>query len=133
MAAGLSKKNRWYGLAITRRTRGAPQHFCHRPAWSPAMSMIRLRLIGDRDAADSIISVLHGIDGIEHVEEIEDFMLGVRDDSSSANLVDDSEGRVFMLEVDAPDDMRADAVRVVAESEARRLDAGLEFVDGEDF
>lgn len=97
------------------------------------MSMIRLRLIGNRDAADSILTVLHGIDGIEHVEEIEDFMLGVRDDSSSANLVDDSEGRVFMLEVDAPDDMRADAVRAVAEAEARRLDAGLEIVDGEDF
>jgi hypothetical protein len=97
------------------------------------MSMIRLRLIGNRDAADSIITVLHGIDGIEHVEEIEDFMLGMRDDSSSANLIDDSEGRVFMLEVDAPNDMCADAARVVAESEARRMDAGLEIVDGEDF
>jgi hypothetical protein len=97
------------------------------------MSMIRLRLIGNRDAADSIITVLHGIDGIEHVEEIEDFMLGMRDDSSSANLVDDREGKVFMVEVDAPDDLHADAVRVVAEAEARRLDAGLEIVDGEDF
>jgi hypothetical protein len=97
------------------------------------MPMIRLRLIGNRDAADSIITVLHGIDGIEHVEEIEDFMLGTRDDSSSAQLVDDSEGKVFMVEVEAPDDMRADAVRVVAEAEARRFDAGLEIVDGEDF
>ena len=97
------------------------------------MSLIRLRLIGTRDAADSIISVLHGIDGIEHVEEIEDLMLGMRDDSSSAQLVDDNEGRVFMVEVDAPDDMHADAVRVVAEAEARRLDAGLEIVDDEDF
>ena len=97
------------------------------------MPMIRLRLIGNRDAADSIISVLHGIDGIEHVEEIEDFMLGMRDDSSSAQLVDDTEGKVFLVEVDAPDDMRADAVRVVAEAEARRLDAGLEIVDGEEF
>jgi len=97
------------------------------------MPMIRLRLIGNRDAADSILTVLHGIDGIEHVEEIEDFMLGMRDDSSSAQLTDDSEGRVFMVEVDAPDDMHADAVRVVAEAEARRLDAGLEIVDGEDF
>jgi hypothetical protein len=116
-----------------------PAHTPRTPAFlptavmEPAMSMIRLRLIGNRDAADSILTVLHGIDGIEHVEEIEDFMLGVRDDSSSANLVDDSEGRVFMLEVDAPDDMRADAVRAVAEAEARRLDAGLEIVDGEGF
>lgn len=97
------------------------------------MTTIRLRLIGNRDAADSIMTVLHGIDGIEHVEEIEDFMLGVRDDSSSAQLVDDNEGKVFMVEVDAPDDLHADAVRVVAQAEARRLDAGLEIVDGEDF
>jgi hypothetical protein len=95
------------------------------------MPMIRLRLIGNRDSADAIITSLHGIDGIEHVEEIEDFMLGVRDDSSSAELVDDSEGKVFMVEVEAPDDRRADAVRVVAEAEGRRLDAGVEIVDGE--
>lgn len=94
-----------------------------------AMPMIRFRLIGSREDADTIISSLHGIDGIEHVEEIDDLVPHMRDDSSSNELVDDSEGNLYMIEVDAPGELYADAVRGVAEVEANRLNAGIEFVD----
>ena len=93
------------------------------------MPMIRIRLIGSRDDANSLITVLHGIDDIEHVEEIDDLMPKMRDDSSSSELVDDSEGDVYLIEVDAPDDMHADAVRGVAETQAAALGAGIEFID----
>ena len=42
------------------------------------MGMIRIRVIGSRDDADSMLTVLHGIDGIEHVEEIDDLMPTMR-------------------------------------------------------
>ncbi|KRE97841.1 hypothetical protein ASG87_15055 [Frateuria sp. Soil773] len=93
------------------------------------MPMIRIRLIGSREEADTVISALHGIDGIEHVEEIDDLVPQMRDDSSSSELVDDSEGHLYTIEVDAPDDLYADAVRGVAEVEANRLNAGIEFVE----
>lgn len=93
------------------------------------MPMIRFRLIGSREDADTVITALHGVDGIEHVEEVDDLMIGMRDDSSSAQLVDDAGGKVYVVEVDAPDDLHADAVRGVAEVAAHRLDAGIEFVD----
>ncbi len=93
------------------------------------MPMVRFRMIGNHDDVETVISTLHGIDQIEHVEEVDDLMLGMRDDSSSANLVDDSEGKVFMVEVDTPNDLLADAVRGVAESRAAQLGAGIEFVD----
>ena len=93
------------------------------------MPMIRIRMTGSRDDANGLITALHGIDDIEHVEEIDDLAPRMRDDSSSNELVDDSEGRVYIVEVDAPDDMHADAVRDVALSQARALDAGIEFID----
>lgn len=93
------------------------------------MPMIRIRMTGSRDDANSLINALHGIDDIEHVEEIDDLAPRMRDDSSSNELIDDSEGRVYVIEVDAPDDMHADAVRDVALAQARALDAGVEFLD----
>jgi hypothetical protein len=91
--------------------------------------MIRIRMTGSRDDANSLITALHGIDDIEHVEEIDDLAPRMRDDSSSSDLVDDNEGKVYIVEVDTPDDMHADAVRDVALSQARVLDAGIEFID----
>lgn len=93
------------------------------------MPMIRIRLTGSREDANSLITALHGIDEIEHVEEIDDLTPRMRDDSSSSELVDDSEGKIYVIEVDTPDDMRADAVRDVAMSQARSLDVGIEFID----
>lgn len=93
------------------------------------MPMIRIRMTGSRDDANSLITALHGIDDVEHVEEIDDLAPRMRDDSSSSDLVDDSEGGVYVIEVDAPDDMHADAVRDIALAHARALDAGVEFLD----
>lgn len=93
------------------------------------MPMIRFRLTGSRYNADTMITELHGISAIEHVEEIDDLMPGMREDSSSSDSVGDSEGEVYRIEVEAPDDEVADTVRSVAETLAREMDAGIEFTD----
>ncbi len=93
------------------------------------MSMVRMRLSGNRDDADTVINALHGLDGIEHVEEVDDLSPKMRDDSSSSELVDDSEGSVYFVEVDAPNDNRADAVRTVAEEVGAKRGMAVEFVD----
>lgn len=93
------------------------------------MPMIRFRLIGSRSDADSVIAGIHGINDIEHVEEIDDLMRGTREDSSSSESVSDNEGKVYFIEVDAPNDQVADTVRGSAEAIAHELDAGIEFTD----
>lgn len=93
------------------------------------MPMVRFRLIGNRADADAVIAAVHGIDGIEHVEEIDDLIPGMRDDSSSSESVSDSEGQVYSIEVDTPNDQLADTVRGSAEVIANDRDAGIEFVD----
>ena len=93
------------------------------------MSMVRFRLIGKREDADTVIAELHGIRGIEHVEEIDDLAPMMREDSSSSESVSDSEGRVYCIEVEAPSDTVADIVRGSAEAIAHEHQAGIEFVD----
>ena len=53
------------------------------------MPMVRMRLIGSREDADTVINALHGIDGIEHVEEVDDLTPMMREESSSFELVVD--------------------------------------------
>jgi hypothetical protein len=93
------------------------------------MPMVRFRLIGSRANADAIIAALHGIGGVDHVEEVDDLMSTMRDDSSSSESVADSEGQLYYIEVDAPNDQIADTVRGSAEAVACELDAGIEFTD----
>ena len=93
------------------------------------MPMVRMRLIGHRDDADSVINALHGIDGVEHVEEVDDLTPAMRDDSSSSELVDDNEGRAYYVEVLAPNTTRADAVRSVAEFVGGERGMEVEFVE----
>ncbi|MEO8810310.1 MAG: hypothetical protein ABI386_08705 [Rhodanobacter sp.] len=93
------------------------------------MAMVRFRLIGSRDDADTVIAGLHGMDGIEHVEQIDDLMPEMREDSSSSESVSDSEAHVYCIEVEATNDKLADAVRGSAEVLAHACDAGIEFVD----
>jgi hypothetical protein len=93
------------------------------------MAMVRFRFTGSRNDVDQIISALHGIDGIEHVEEVDDLEPLMRDDSSSSELVDDSEGNLYYVEVEANNDMLADAARGVAEAKAASLGVGVEIVD----
>jgi len=113
---------------ITFRMRPACQH-ASPSIEEPAMPKVRFRLIGSRADADAVIAALHGIDDIERVEEIDDLMPEMRDDSSSSELASDSEGNVYYIEADAPDDQVADAVRGSAEVVAREHDAGIEFTD----
>lgn len=93
------------------------------------MAMIRFRLIGSRDDADTVIAGLHGMDGIEHIEEIDDLMPDMRDDSSSSESVSDSGAHAYCFEVEVPGDSRADSVRGNAEVLAHACDAGIEFLD----
>ncbi len=93
------------------------------------MPMVRMRLIGSRDDADAVINALHGIDGIEHVEEVDDLTPTMRDDSSSSELVDDSEGEVCYVEVEASNANRVDAVQNVAEAIGRERGMVVEFVE----
>ena len=93
------------------------------------MPMVRFRLIGSRASADSVITALHGISDVEHVEEVDDLMPMMRDDSSSSESVSDSEGQVYCIEVDTPNDQIADTVRGSAEAVAYELETGIEFVD----
>jgi hypothetical protein len=92
------------------------------------MAIVRFLLTGSRNDADTVINALHGIDGIEHVEEVDDLQPKMRDDSSSSQLVDDSEGQVYYIEVMAPTN-RIETVRVIAESQAADRGLGVEFVE----
>lgn len=93
------------------------------------MSMIRFRLIGSRDDADTVIAALHGISNIEHVEEIDELMPLMRDDSSSNDSTSDSEGQTYVIEVDTANDQLADTVRGCAEVIALERNAGIEFIN----
>ncbi|MFK2903736.1 hypothetical protein ISP17_07160 [Dyella ginsengisoli] len=93
------------------------------------MPMVRMRLIGSREDADAVINALHGLDGIEHVEEVDDLTPTMRDDSSSSELVDDSEGKIYYVEVEASNANRVDAVQNVAEAIGRERGMVVEFVE----
>lgn len=93
------------------------------------MPMIRIRMTGSRDDADTLLTTLHGIDGIEHIEELEEPSTFLRDDSSSSELVDDNGSELFLIEVQAGDTLHAEAVRAVTEVEASILGTVVEFVD----
>ena len=93
------------------------------------MSIMRFRLLGNRADVDEVMSTLEGLDSIEHVEELEGLSPMMRDDSSSAQLTDDSAGHTYVIEVDAPDDESADRVRMAAEACAAARNAGIEFIN----
>jgi hypothetical protein len=93
------------------------------------MPLIRVRLFGTRDNADTLISTLHSIEGIERVEELDDPAQTMRDDSSSSESVEDDRSDMFFIEVEAHNTKRAEVVRNVIELEAARLDTVAEVVD----
>jgi hypothetical protein len=96
---------------------------------SHAMPIMRFRLLGSRADADEVLDVLEGLDRLEHVEELEGVGPVTRDDSSSAESIDDTASHTYVIEVDAPDDEMADQVRVAAEACAAQRNAGIEFID----
>lgn len=93
------------------------------------MPIMRFRLLGNRADVDEVLDVLEGLERLEHVEELDGLEPEIRDDSSSAESVDDNASHTYVIEVDAPDDELADQVRVAAEACAARRNAGIEFID----
>lgn len=96
------------------------------------MPRIHLRITGDRDIFEDVMSAIHGVDRVERVEEIDDFAMGVRDDSSSSELSDDIGSRTFTVEVEVPNDKVGERVREVAEETAGNREAAIEFIDDEE-
>lgn len=93
------------------------------------MSLLRFRLYGTDDQSSTMIAHLHGIESIDRVEEVADQMRGVRDDSSSLNLVDDVGPGLHCIEANVQNDVDPAEVRGIIERISYDLDAGVEFVD----
>jgi len=93
------------------------------------MPILRLRVTGNRNAADAIIATLNGVDELERVEEVDDEMPTLRDDSTSLELPDDLGASVYRIEVETPHRSTIDKVHDLIEISARDLDAAVEFVD----
>lgn len=97
------------------------------------MPILRMRLTGNDAAVRAMTNLLQSLDGIEHVEEIEDLMPHMDDDdSSSAGLPDDQGPGYHVLEIEAPNEATARAVRAAAEALAFDLEAVVEFEDDAD-
>ncbi|NID15331.1 hypothetical protein [Luteibacter yeojuensis] len=92
------------------------------------MPRIQLRITGDRDVFDDVLTAVHGIDRVERVEEIDDFMSDFRDDSSSQNLSDDMSSKTYTLEVEVPNERIGERVREIAEETAGTREAAIEFI-----
>ena len=93
------------------------------------MSIVRLRMTGSQTQANALVTTLHGLDQVRRIEEIDDQMRGVRDDSSSSELVDDIGPDVHCVEVEVNGKHNAELIRSLAENSARELGVVLEFVD----
>jgi hypothetical protein len=92
------------------------------------MPRIQLRITGDREVFEDVLTAIHGLDRIERVEEIDDFMNDFRDDSSSQNLSDDMSSKTFTVEVEVPNERIGERVREIAEETAGNREAAIEFI-----
>lgn len=93
------------------------------------MSIIRLRVTGDEGQADALVTTLHGMPHVRSVEQIADQMRGMRDDSSSNDLVDDTGPDLHCVEVEVNGQRNSEDVRANVEQSARELGVIVEFVD----
>ncbi len=93
------------------------------------MSIMRLRVTGDESQADALVTTLHGLPHVRGVEQIADQMRGMRDDSSSNSLVDDTGPDLHCVEVEVNGERNIEEVRTMAELGARELGVIVEFVD----
>jgi hypothetical protein len=96
------------------------------------MTMLRIRLTGDDDAARATMNLLQSLDGIEHVEEVGDLMPHMDDpDSSSAGLSDVTGPEMRQIEIDCPNPSTMRKVREAVQELAFKLDALVEFEQDE--
>jgi len=93
------------------------------------MPIIRLRVTGDDSQSDALVTALHGLPHVRGVEQIADQMRGMRDDSSSNALVDDTGPDLHCVEVQVNGQRNGEEVRARAEQSARELGVIVEFVD----
>lgn len=93
------------------------------------MPVLRIRLTGNRTAADALIARLNGFDALERVEEVDDEIDDLRDDSTSLQLPDDLGSEVHRIEVETPHASTLVRVHDMLEIAARDLDAAVEFVE----
>lgn len=94
------------------------------------MPIVRVRITGDQNAVDTIVSQLHASDEIDRLEEVDDEIGDFRDDSSSADTPDDNPGSdVHRIEVHVRDKAAVERIHDALELAARDSDAAVEFVD----
>jgi hypothetical protein len=93
-----------------------------------AMRIIRFRLFGNSNQADSMITALHELDQVDRVEEVADQM-HLRDDTSSLGLPDDEGPDFHCIEAHATNSTAAERVHDLVEITARDINAAVEFVD----
>lgn len=92
------------------------------------MRIIRFRLFGNSNQADSMITALHELDQVDRVEEVADQM-HLRDDTSSLGLPDDEGPDFHCIEAHATNSSAAERVHDLVEITARDINAAVEFVD----
>jgi hypothetical protein len=86
------------------------------------MSIMRLRVTGAESQANALVTALHGLPHVRGVEEIADQMRGMRDDSSSNALVDDTGPDLHCLEVEVNGRRNGEEVRRGLQSARERGD-----------
>lgn len=94
------------------------------------MGMLRFRLTGPEAGLQAMLAAIEGIDRVDRVEEVGDLMGGMRDDSSSAELVDDiARSSGHAIEVHAASASAVGEVQATVERAARELGVAVEFVE----
>jgi hypothetical protein len=88
-----------------------------------------MRVTGDQGQTDALVTALHGLAHVRSVEQIADQMRGVRDDSSSNALIDDTGADLYCVEVGVSGQRNVDEVQAMAEQSAREQGVIVEFVD----
>ena len=94
------------------------------------METLRIRVTGSNDAANALITLVHGLEGVQRAEQVADDMPHMDDaDSSSLGLPDDMGPGVHDIEIEASDPKAAEAVRETIDGSADSLRATIEYVD----
>lgn len=93
------------------------------------MSIVRCRLTGPDAAVEVVMKALESLEHVDRIEEVADQTEHLRDDSSSAGLVDDLGADFHDVEIHAQSAAAAADVRDRLVLAARSSGVALEFVD----
>ena len=92
------------------------------------MATLRFRMFGTDNQIDTMITLLHGMDGVDRIEEVADQIHEMRDDSSSADLPDDTGPDFHDVEVRTRA-KSVDELRELVEKTALEISAVVEIVE----